>query len=627
MPSEINNSKESIKRRMLKHAMNYWDIKSGNEHDLDPIVKLLLEALSAELYNLGNDIADTQVRVLEKIANLLAPDFLTCPNPAHAILHAIPIESTELLSDETDFFTQRKISSKQDEVLDTSINVYFTPVDHIQVFDAQISFAVTNTKLYKYDSASTRQQMPLSSKGEIADRNTLWLGLKVNSEIQDINNLYFCFDWRNIEPQNAFRIHQLLPLTKWYIDDLEVKITPGIPYAKSSKKDDLADNIFSDYNLLSLIKRDVKNFYDAKFITITDNRFNNINTLKQQNPPSFRNYFKENELQKWNEKLLWIKIVFPAALRQELIDEVSINLNSFPVINRKLNDKKHRLNRSSNIIPMETSAMEQFLSVQSLTDETREYKFVPYRKKDDDEIGTYALRNGGVERFDERNAKEFISYLLEALRSESSAFSAFGLDNITNPLKEINQRIALIELKTDGVMNNAVEIPHYIIVKPFGGQDLMYVEYWTTLAEVANNLRSGTRLQQFTSSKVKPDSVFLLTPTIGGKSLLKPEERLNAFKYGMMTKNRIVTKEDIYNFCYYEFGNRISKVTVQKGFEMSPHPLQGFNRTIDVIINPSKTEMQNTEEWQILCEQLRLKLQTRSGMSNNYRVLLQEAND
>jgi hypothetical protein len=627
MPTEINNSKEAIKRRMLKHAMNYWDIKSENEHDLDPIVKLILEALSAELYNLGNDIADTEVRILEKISNLLAPDFLTCPNPAHAILHATPVEPVELLTGKTDFFTQLRVSSKKDDVLDSSIEVFFTPVDNIQIFDAQISYAVTGNKLFKYENALNRQLVPSSSRVELTERNTLWLGLKTNKGIEDINNLSFCFDWRNLEPQHAYRLQQLLPLTQWFINNTEVKITQGIQYIEDSKKEDLTDNVFLDYDLWSMIKKDIKSFYDARFITITDTGFNKISDLKQQYPPSFTEYFKESDLQKWNEKLLWIKIVFPAALKQELIDEVSIYLNALPVINRKLNDKKYRLNNSSNIIPLETSGMEQFLYVNSLTDQTREYKSVPYRKKEGDEIGTYTLRNGGVERFDKRNAKELISYLLESLRSESSAFSAFGLDNISNPIKEISQRIALIELKTEGAGNDAVEIPHYVIVKPYEGKDLMYVEYWSTLAQMANNLRAGTKLQQFSGTKVRADSLLLLTSTTGGKGRLKPEERLNAFKYGLMTRNRIVTKEDIRSFCHYELGDRVSGINVEKGFEMSPNPTQGFNRTIDVIIKPARSEVQSNEEWQILCEQLKLKLQTRSGMSNNYRVLLHGAND
>src|ERR1044072_9181948 len=95
MLSDINNSKEVIKNRMLRYALNYWNIK--NIEDLDPVVKLILEALSLELYNLGNEIKDTQVRILEKIAGLLAPDFSTAPNPAHAILHATPVEPVETL--------------------------------------------------------------------------------------------------------------------------------------------------------------------------------------------------------------------------------------------------------------------------------------------------------------------------------------------------------------------------------------------------------------------------------------------------------------------------------------------------------------------------------------------------
>ncbi|HLA51698.1 MAG TPA: hypothetical protein VK618_00250, partial [Flavitalea sp.] len=75
------NSKEVIKNRMLKHALTYWGIK--NPEDLDPTVKLIMESLSLKLYNLGNEIKDTQVRILEKVSNLLAPDSLTSPHSAH----------------------------------------------------------------------------------------------------------------------------------------------------------------------------------------------------------------------------------------------------------------------------------------------------------------------------------------------------------------------------------------------------------------------------------------------------------------------------------------------------------------------------------------------------------------
>ena len=71
MVSDISNSKEVIKNRMLRHALTYWDMK--NPGDLDPVVKLMLEALSSELHRMGSEIKDTQARILEKIAGAFLP--------------------------------------------------------------------------------------------------------------------------------------------------------------------------------------------------------------------------------------------------------------------------------------------------------------------------------------------------------------------------------------------------------------------------------------------------------------------------------------------------------------------------------------------------------------------------
>lgn len=621
MLSDISNSKEIIKNRMLKHALTYWGIK--NTEDLDPAVKLIMEALSSELYNLGNEIKDTQVRILEKIANLLAPDFLTSPNPAHAILHAAPVEPTELLTHTTSFFAQRKISSKQNEVLDTTLDIFFTPVDAVQVFDAQIAYIGTGGNLYSYDT-SFNKQLTLRGKGRMKETNTLWLGIKVNPKIEDIRNLLFCFDWKNLESKLAQHIYQLLPLTKWYIDDKQIETAGGIQYSILQSEGDNYENIFLEYDLLTLMEKDIKQYYHQKFITIGNIHFDKVNELKQTYPSSFKNVFADNDLQKLNEKLLWVKIVFPAAMQQEFLDEIYIYPNAFPVMNRQVNDLKYRLRGGSNIIPLKTGDLDQFLSVKSLSDETHQYKSVPYRKMEEEQSGTYTLRNGGVERFDGRNARDLISYLLELLRSESAAFSAYGYDFIAATLKEMNQKISLMEQKTKGYINNAAEVPNYIIVKPFEANDMMYAEYWTTLAEVANNLRAGSKLQLGKGVKVKQDSLALMTTTVGGKNRLRPEESLNAFRYGIMTRNRIITKEDIRNFCFYELGERISKVEVERGFEMSANSKEAFRRTIDVILTPLESDELKSKEWELLCEQLRTKLQTRSGMSNYYRIVLKE---
>ena len=620
MFSGVANTKEIIRNRMLKHALNYWNIK--NTEDLDPIVKLILEALSSELYNLGNEIKDSEVRLLEKIANLLAPEFLTCPNPAHAIMHAIPVEATDVLTDTDQVYTQKKISSKQDESLDKTIDVFFTPVAKLKLFKVGVSALVTGNALYSVDANYNKLIAAQTQAGSRIENNVLWLGLHVDEKIENIDNLFFYFDWKNLEHNLSNLNYQLLPLSKWYLNEAEISITEGLPYEKKQATGPLQKDLSFDYDLLSLIEKDITNYYDRKFITIADTGQTNVQSLKQNYPAAFENIFSQPDLQKFTEKLLWIKIVFPAALQQGSLDEIHVYTNSFPVMNRQLNEMKYRLKSGSNIIPLKIQGLEQFLSVRSLADEMHSYTSTPFRKMEEEETGTYTLRSGGVERFDGRNAKEFISYLLELLRSESAAFSAHGNDFIASTLREMDQRIALMEQKTKSIANTTSEVPHYIIAKPYEGCDMMYVEYWTTNAETANVLRSGTRLQEYNGLKIKSDSLFLITTTGGGKNRLKPEERVKAFRYGLMTRNRIVTKEDIRNLCFYELGNRISKVDVERGFEMPQHPKQSFLRTIDITITAIASEKLNTEAWDVLFDHLKAKLKSRSGMSNHYRLFL-----
>ena len=351
---------------MLKYALSYWSIK--NIEDLDPVVKLMLEALSLELYNLSNEIKDTQVRILEKIAGLLAPDFLTSPTPAHAILYATPVEPTTLLTNTTRFVAQQRTSSKGNEVLDTTLDLFFTPVDSVPVFDVEIAFLATGGQLFAYDQAFNKELAARSAKGPSSDQ-TVWLGLRTNPRLDTIQNLSFYFDWKNLEPALAQRTYQLLPLTKWWLDEQEIRVAPGIPYAARPDATDMYETIFLEHDVLYLIENDIKQYYHPKTLSISDGSLPKIQKSKKPYPPQFKGLFADNDLQNLKEALVWIRVVFPATMPQEYLNEVYIYPNAFPVVNRQLNDLKYRLKGGSSIIPLRTGALDQFLSVQSLTDE------------------------------------------------------------------------------------------------------------------------------------------------------------------------------------------------------------------------------------------------------------------
>lgn len=107
-------NKEQIRNRMLKYAAAFWGIKKAE--NFDPVVKLLLEALSNEIYMLGEDFTAIETRLLEKTARILTPDILTSPFPAHGIVHAYPIEPCYLITRESGMYYEsdsltRKLST------------------------------------------------------------------------------------------------------------------------------------------------------------------------------------------------------------------------------------------------------------------------------------------------------------------------------------------------------------------------------------------------------------------------------------------------------------------------------------------------------------------------------------
>jgi len=119
------NSKEEIKSRMLRNAMDFWG--TTNVNDIDPLVKLLVEALSTELFNVSNDVKNLENRILNKISRILASDYLTAPLPAHALLKGIPLENTETLSIKNQFFFRRSAVADATKTTPEALDVFFYP--------------------------------------------------------------------------------------------------------------------------------------------------------------------------------------------------------------------------------------------------------------------------------------------------------------------------------------------------------------------------------------------------------------------------------------------------------------------------------------------------------------------
>jgi hypothetical protein len=581
---EAERSKEAIKSRMLKVALNHWQLTDGN--DLDPLVKILMDALSAELYDVVNDIKTAEGRILEKMAHLLAPDLLTTPLPAHAVMQALPGEPTDILDQSSQFVTTKKIAARPDGPLETPVDLYFAPINKVRIFNADITYLYTSGNLYSFDKTGNKLLLAVGNDESLRTENFIYVGINSAGPFTDLQGMTFFFDVKNIETSTANSLYQYLPNTSWFIADKKIDMGPGIFDYKVKSNSTVEDQLKHE-NIMSSIVDNISAYYRPRFLTVTD-ELNISEEQYQQYPKEFTTVFPAASLTGFQQKMLWLKIVFPVAIKEDLLNALHVKINTFPVVNCRKNDMRYRLRGGRHIIPIPNVPNENFLAIRSFNDADMDYRSEAVKKSSDKEIGTYTLRTGGLERFDSRNGREMILYLVELLRSESAAFSVYGQDFIAGTLKEINQFIALLEQRINLKISEALETPNYIIVSPAKGKDLMFVEYWTTNAELANNIRQGTKLHQLSGAAVRSDSLLLLTSTLGGKEKLQTSEKLAAFKYGLLTHDRLVTVEDIRSFCFHELGSRLSNVAVQRGFVVSDNMKEGIKRTIDVIMTPQK---------------------------------------
>ncbi|WP_343302953.1 hypothetical protein AAHN97_15490 [Chitinophaga niabensis] len=608
-------SKEDIRARLLQSAADFWGIRSAA--DLDPMVRLLIEALSGELYNLVNDLRNTENRLLNKLAALLTPDMLTTPLPAHALAQAFPADAAELLADNKHFV----YSPRRQAGTDRSQEVFFTPAVPVEIYDARILYTATGNRFYQHD-AQRGKVLQAMSTGRYLPPHTLWIGLRPHPGIQQMEHFTCYFNW----PHFAFdhEWYKLLALCECSINGQAVSLKSGFPYdPESIQPENSILNKTLAFDTMPVIIRDVLEYYHDHYLSFS---FHPPEHEQQRYPAAFEDVFSTQDLSKLQEPVIWLRLTFPAAIQQPLLDNIEVYTNAFPVVNRRLHKLKHRFKGVGNIIPVKPETHEFFLSVQQLTDSHgKHYHPISYNEHETQGQDAYSVRLGGAERFDSRNARELINYLFELLRDESAAFSAYGYDFLTDVLQNLQQNIALVEQKSRHSLTDMTESTRYVIVRPQHPVEVMYLDYWTTQSEAAHQLRSGLPLMQFEGSGVRAESLQLLTRPSGGRKAAEQNNLLQAYKYALMTRDRIVTEDDIRNFCIYELGAKATGIAIKRGVIASPHPNEGLKKTTDIYITQAPDHSYTSEEWELTHRQLLQKLKTRSSILTHYRIILQQA--
>ena len=601
-------SKIKVKNRMIKKAASIWGVQPNEiESTFDPLISLLITACASEISKLSKDLANSRSRITEKFVELMTPETVYGARTAHAIAYTEPSSDIETITSEDQF--------SYDVQLKTNVikNYFFSPLQKTKIIHGRISYSVCDTDVYEWERKS-KSRIAFNKNTNLPD-STLYLGFKADSEKIHLKDTSIFFEILDVENRELFYNH--LKDAKFYYNNREIEVSPGYPNSEQTDRENLESLLSQEASKTRNIENQTKRIYKKHFISISSN----TKLAKQPKvPEELINSIDQDEFDSF-EDLHWFKIVFPKIISNQILKNLFYTFNAFPVLNRKLESISYQLKDFINVLPLTTS--DYFLDIKKIVNITgQEYK--PRDSDDsDDSKGTFVLRSENVGKLDARKAREFLLYLIEQLKDESAAFSAYGVEYLGGQLNSLNQQIALLEkkvLSSDG--NN--DQTNYVSVVPYRRNETLWVHYWTTNGEDANQIKSGSNLVPYSGSSIGTDVSFLVTPTFQGKNNLTLDERLYAYRRTLLSRNRIVTKEDIKSACYEVFGKRIEHTKITKSFRPQLEKGKGMMPIIEISLYPNASVDVKDFEWDALKNNLLSILEEESTNIYPFNVIINE---
>ncbi|WP_145993647.1 hypothetical protein [Tenacibaculum finnmarkense] len=569
--------------------MELWGIE--NTQKVDPVIEMFLDVFSYELSKVHQEVKVSDAKLLERVSKILVNESWSLPTPSHTLLSVHPSEQVSEMEKTTQLYFQKIVKGELNDV-------FFTPIKNQELLKANVYCTAWDREL-SFDTNKGYKHIINSYKESKIPEYTIWVGIDIDeSLLKDIK-----------------KIPISILLKDSHLD----------PYIKMSSVQDCDGNDLKLYQEEDLNTNKehyyatIQKYYQDYLYTVD---LSNSSKKRQKLTDKCSEVFNQEDIEEYDKELFWLEISFSVAFTKEELDKITISTNTFPIVNRKKSYKQHSLKRNGKIISLYFKEKEYFLNAESLIDnEGRVYKNA--LKNDINNMeGSFSLYFGDIEQFDERNAKYILSDVIQTVREEGSSFSAMGYDLLNSYLEDLNDKLDALERKVNfrfkDVSNNNEKV--YLQTIPYKTSDTYECVYWTTNAGLANGIKEGALLSQYQTIDLESDSIRLLTDTVGGAVKKGTKEKISSFRYGLLSKDRIVSNEDIKEFMYVTIGDVVKSVSVKSGVGISVHKKQGLVRTINVEVLLKEAENLSSENKKRLGNSLELQLESKSVHNTPYRV-------
>lgn len=605
-------------------GIEYEDVERDIGQQFDPVVRFLAGACASELERVYQHLHDTESRLQDRLTKVLLPEYFHLPAPAHALATATTSEE-ELVIDETAGF--ELVEGEGEE----KGKFAFTPVFPIRLLPVKLKVLATENLLFE----SGRRPSYRQGQEEGREFGRILLGFEMTEGVSNWKGATLCFDLKGGGEEDPARAKLFAALSKsrCFLDGVEIQTRPGLPKPNLLLEDYLNGN--------ERLHSQVRARYDRQFLTFLENELQKTSPklVGEFLPQWFASAISDpEELEKQMSRLdpglkkplHWLEIHFGYPVELDQVEaRLSVRFNVFPVANRRLcgagNGEHHYLQNTS-IKWLHLQPEEDFVSIRSVYEEKPPeyppFTFKPFADFKEDRNPAYTIRHGGVGRWDDFNAWKRLAYVVGVLQEQyehneliQKAASSLSLEDVHNLLGQKISKTAAEQKPTRDI--------YILLHSGITAGIRVRVEYWTSPGAAGNGIpaRSSLRCTTKLAFSLDKDSIELVTSTIDGRAPLNSTEQVDAMKSALLSRGKIVTREDVKAFCREFLRDKISDLSVQDGVGTDPRYDFGMTRQLEVRLAP--TQKAKKEDWEGICHQLQGLLEQRSTSTIPIRVMLE----
>lgn len=578
---------DHVAKGLKKRLEIIWDRSADEIEDLikyDPVVRLLFYSVIFQYEDVINQQQNFQKEILADLAKRLIPDIKYYASPAFGILKSYPTGTDPVeLNEEKTFFTQRVINEK-------IIPLNYLPISKTEIVPAKISAIVNDKIIVDFTNKEGTNILKFENGFENSEYYT-WIGIQISPKsLKYLKNvrLYLDYDVENIN--NRLYFNELVS-SNWTFNNRICKVSEGLLFHKKNYN----NHIFESSNFGQIIDR-VSNFYRNNFINISFK-----DDIKEIHTPNF-----PKEKDKDYTNVIWLQIESKCDIPVDFFIENAVHLNAFPVINCDV--KKDRLSKNEIAKQFELNEGEYFFDLWDQgTDKDK-----------------FRVRDVRLKSFDYRDVSGELR-VLERIFNQSRVLFDTNLnmeDNEMNIFNEFSNIISDLKIR---FKNEGINFPIYHIEANEPIKDFISYRYLTTFGESVNGGNIGEKFGYNAPGLVAKETVSL-TKFYGGTGQINEDDLIDNFRGALISRGKIVTKEDIKALAYKVFGNKnIESVSIKKDV-ISGISYIGLSRAIKVIVQlaDKKIKRQTLDFYK---KDMLTQLDTNSVMGVNFVVEVIEKNN